>query len=208
MPPCVAERRGAKRGGSTGRSAAKAKPVGVVNVPHRVVGQGGAEPARTRRRPWKTPMVLEIAAAPALAARLPANRTCAARAAEASMAYAPFQQCALMPQCIGTRETTKGSSAVALRTVCRSSGRQGLTRTLCRERCGPAGRPKSEVTAVLYAPFLPWALRRLYTFYAPVTHRRARHGWTPARRSARKSCDNSSPHFAELGARGADPSPG
>ena len=32
-PPCVTERWGPKRGGSTFRSAAQAKPAGVVNVP-------------------------------------------------------------------------------------------------------------------------------------------------------------------------------
>src|SRR6266487_5055821 len=59
MPPCVAERRGSERGGATGRSATSSEVCSVVNVPHREVGQGGAEPVGTGRRPWNALLVLE-----------------------------------------------------------------------------------------------------------------------------------------------------
>jgi len=47
-PPCVAERRGAKRGGMTGRSAALSEACGVVNV-HRPCGRSKRSRARVNR---------------------------------------------------------------------------------------------------------------------------------------------------------------
>jgi hypothetical protein len=46
--PCVAERRGAKRGGATGRSAASSEACGVVNV-HRPLGRPKRSRARVNR---------------------------------------------------------------------------------------------------------------------------------------------------------------
>jgi hypothetical protein len=57
-PPCVVERPGAKRGGTTGRSVASAKLRSLINVvihTRRKVGQEGAEPLLERRRPGKVP---------------------------------------------------------------------------------------------------------------------------------------------------------
>src|ERR1700691_6008957 len=47
-PPCVAERRGAKRGGSNGRSAASSEACGVVNV-HRLLWRSKRSRARVNR---------------------------------------------------------------------------------------------------------------------------------------------------------------
>ena len=47
-PPCVAERRGVKRGGMTGRSAALSEACGVVNV-HRSFGRSRRSRARVNR---------------------------------------------------------------------------------------------------------------------------------------------------------------
>jgi hypothetical protein len=51
-PPCVVERPGAKRGGTTGRSVASVKLRGLTSV---VIYREGAEPLVWRRRPRKVP---------------------------------------------------------------------------------------------------------------------------------------------------------
>ena len=60
--PCVAERPGAKRGGSN-RAVCNASEAraSVVKRPAYERGRGGAEPVRVRRRPWKALLFQERA---------------------------------------------------------------------------------------------------------------------------------------------------